>query len=72
MKIIRVDNFDREGPNHDDVMICENVGKYFGKIIGEYFGKIITDYLNRSFTGKQSPDFYRLVDNSYKMKKFEP
>lgn len=62
MKIIRVDNFDREGVN--DRLVCENVN--------EYYGLKIAEYLNDRFSGEHSPDFYRLVDDNYKLYVWEP
>jgi hypothetical protein len=61
MKIILVDNFDRE--NISDVLIAENVDSVYGK-------KIV-DLLNE----KESPhseNFFRLVDDDYKLHKFQP
>lgn len=61
MKIVRVDNFDRE--IYDDVLICENVSQYYGKDIVEFFN-------NRE--GEYSDWYYRLVEDDYKLFKFEP
>ena len=62
MKIIRVDNFNRE--SRSDSIVCEN--------INEYLGKIITGFLIEKFSGDNSSDFFRLVDDNYKLYKFEP
>jgi hypothetical protein len=61
MKIIRVDNFDRE--HVSDVLVCDNVNEYYGKfIVGE---------LNRNFSGESSPDYYKLVDDNYALYQYE-
>ena len=62
MKIIMVDNFNRE--NVSDTLIAENVS--------EYFGKKIVKYLNNTFSGDTSPDYFKLVTNDYKLFTFEP
>lgn len=61
MKVIRIDNFARE--NVSDKLVCENVS--------HYYGEIITKYLNENFSGENSPDFYKLVDDDYKLYVFE-
>jgi len=62
MKIIKTDNFDRDCIS--DVLIAENVN--------EYYGKFITGVLNKKYSGEHSPDFYRLVQDDYKLYKWEP
>lgn len=62
MKIICVDNFDRE--SRDDSLVCENVNKYMGKQIVEF--------LIEKFSGNESSDFFRLVEDDYKLYTFEP
>lgn len=64
MKIICVDNFDHEGPGHDHVLVCEN--------INEWYGGNIVEFLNNKLSGDQSPNFYRLVPNEYKLYEWEP
>lgn len=61
MKIICVDNFNRDG--HSDELVCENVN--------EFYGKRITTFLNAKFSGETSSDFYRLVEDEHKLYKFE-
>lgn len=60
MKIIRIDNFARE--HVADVLIAENVS--------QYHGRRIVDLLNKTedkiFNGN-SEDYYKLVDNDYKL-----
>lgn len=62
MKIINVDNFDRESV--DDKLVCEN--------INEYYGEYIVDWLNEKFSGNHSSDFYRLVEDDHKLYVWEP
>lgn len=61
MKIICVDNYDRE--IYDDVLIAENVHKGYGKEI--------VDLLNNS-PKRVDGDYFRLVDDNHKLFKFEP
>jgi hypothetical protein len=61
MKIICVDNYDRE--YYDDVLIAENVH--------DYYGEIIVNLLNNREHG-DSDDFFKLVPDEYKLFKFEP
>lgn len=62
MKIICVDNFDRDTVS--DFLVAEN--------IGEYYGKLITEFLNEKLGGEHSPHFYRLESDDYKLYKFIP
>ena len=64
MKIIKVDNFDGEGPNSNDVVIAEHVH--------EGYGPEILEFLIKKYSGDYSPDWFRLVEDDYKLKKFEP
>jgi len=61
MKIICVDNFDRD--YESDYLVCENVE--------EYYGKEIVEFLNNKHSGNESPYYYRLVEDEYKLYKFE-
>jgi hypothetical protein len=61
MKIIQVDNFDRE--TVDDVLVCENVNSYYGNIM--------VDFLNERFSGETSANFYKLVEDGYVLYKYE-
>ncbi len=56
MKIIRVDNFDRE--SYSDFLVAEKVL--------EHYGKIMTDALNSRETEGTS-DFFKLVDDNHKL-----
>lgn len=56
MKIICVDNYNRE--NVADSLVCENVN--------EVYGKWIVELLNKSRV-RSDQDFYRLVDNDYRL-----
>lgn len=60
MKIIAIDNFNRE--NVDDILVAENVNRYYGKLI--------VDLLNQKFSVNYDW-FYKLVDDDYKLYKFE-
>jgi len=57
MKIICVDNFNRESITDD--LVCTNVS--------EYYGEYIVDFLNKKFGGDNSFNFYRLVNDDYKL-----
>jgi len=61
MKIISVDNFDRE--TIDDELVCENVN--------EQYGKVITDALNDRFSGVDGIVFFKLVEDDHTLYKFE-
>ena len=61
MKIVCVDNYDREF--YDDILVCENIRN-------EKFGNIMVDALN-SREGSNSEWFYKLVEDDYKLFKFE-
>ncbi len=58
MKIICVDNFDRE--NVDDTLIAENVS--------EHFVKVIVEPLNEKFSGSV---YFRAVPDDHKLHVFE-
>ncbi|MOA61330.1 hypothetical protein D3C78_1864400 [compost metagenome] len=62
MKIINADNFDRDSIS--DKLVCEN--------ISEYYGEIIVDFLNDRFSGDNSSDFYKVVDDDHKLYVREP
>ena len=61
MKIICIDNYGRE--THNDQLICENVN--------EFYGKRIVEMLNDA-EDERSPHFYKLVNDSHILYKFEP
>jgi hypothetical protein len=60
MKIIAVDNFNRE--THDDKLICEN--------IDIYYAKLIVRLLNDSY-GESSDTFFKVVENDHKLYRYE-
>lgn len=62
MKIICVDNFNRE--SRSDSLVAEN--------INAYYAKFIVEKLNENLSGDQSPNFYRVVTDNYKLYTFEP
>ncbi len=61
MKIIAVDNFDRE--IRSDEVIAEN--------LNDYYAKLITRLLNAGLP-EDSDLFFRAVENDYKLYIFEP
>lgn len=63
MKIICVDNYDREGPGHDDKLIATTVP--------ESTGKIIVNLLNKQ-TDPLGEGYYRLVEDDHELRRFEP
>jgi len=62
MKIIKTDNFDRDYVS--DKLVCENVN--------QYYGKHIVDFLNNKFSGDNSSDFYKLVEDGQELYVWEP
>ena len=61
MKIICIDNYDRE--IYDDIVIAENVH--------DGYGQMLVDELNNS-SKRRDKDWFKLVDDDYKLFKFEP
>lgn len=61
MKIVKVDNYDRE--IYDDVLIAENVHKGYGELII----KLLNDNPRR-----YDCDYFKLVKDDYQLFKFEP
>ena len=57
MKVIKVDNFDRE--NRSDVVVCENVNSFYAPLIAKL--------LNSKLSGNNAPDFYKAVKDDYKL-----
>lgn len=57
MKIICIDNFDRE--IYEDKLVCEKIGKSYGEVLVEM--------LNEKFSGDTHSDYYILVENDYKL-----
>lgn len=62
MKIIVVDNFNRESVS--DVLIAEKTP--------DYYADFITTALNKKYSGDNSPDFFKVVEDDYKLYVFEP
>ncbi len=62
MKIIKVDNFDRESIS--DVLIATNVS--------DYYADVIVEMLNKILGGIHSSAFYRAVEDGYKLYEFAP
>lgn len=62
MKIIRVDNFDRE--TISDALVCDNVA------IG--YSEMLVEALNSTFGGEYSSDFFKLVDDDYVLYQYDP
>ena len=60
MKIVMVDNYARDYV--DDVLICENVN--------HVYGTVIVDYLNKPIN-RGHDKYFKLVDDNYKLVKFE-
>jgi len=58
MKIIQVDNFNRD--NIPDKLIC-------GNIINKEYGEIMTDSLNLKYSSERSQLFALLVEDNYKL-----
>ena len=65
MKIIMVDNFNREGPGHNDKLIVGAVDKWWGETIVS----LLNDHHSKD---PNNPDFFKLVEDDYKLYKFEP
>ncbi len=63
MRVICVDNFNREGPGYDDKVICVAVDLYWANKIA--------DSLNAG-VHPDGPYFYKAVADEYKLKEFEP
>ena len=61
MKIVMTDNYARDYV--DDILICENVSRVYGTII--------VDCLNNHIT-RAYDKYFELVDDNYKLLKFEP
>ena len=62
MKIIIVSNFDNEAVS--DRLIAENVSSVYGITM--------VSALLYEFSGDSSPDFFRLVEDDYKLYEFKP
>lgn len=65
MKIILVDNFNREGPGHDDKLVAQCSDKFWG----EHIVALLNAWSSRD---PHTPDFFKLVEDNYKLCKFIP
>ena len=61
MKIISVDNFDRD--NVSDQLIADNVS--------EYYGAVMVQALNAKYGDDHSDWFFHIVPDDYKIYEFE-
>lgn len=57
MKIIKIDNFDRESIS--DVLVATNVSNYYAPIIARM--------LNKALSGVSSQNFYKDVEDDHKL-----
>lgn len=62
MKIIRIDNFNRDSIS--DILVAENVS--------ELYALIIVEFLNEKYSGEASSYFYIYRSDDYKLYTFEP
>ena len=62
MKIIKVDNYDKETVS--DILIAENVNSCYGEDI--------VKFLNIKYSRNNSSDFFRLVKDDYKLYEWKP
>ncbi len=62
MKIIKVDNFDRESVSN--ILVATNVSNYYADVIVKMLNKILG--------GVHSSAFYRAVEDDYKLYEFAP
>jgi len=65
MKIVETDNFGGDYP--EEILIASNIES-------KGYAKIMRDALNRSLSSDQSPRFYKIVSDDYKLdvERFEP
>jgi hypothetical protein len=66
MKIIMVDNFNRE--NISDKLIVEKVDKWWGETIVS----LLNDHHHYRPNNPNNPNFFRLVKDDYKLYEFKP
>jgi len=62
MKIVQTDNFDRE--NVSETLIAENVP--------EFYAKLILEFLIDKHTSERGLNYYKIVEDDYKLYVFEP
>jgi hypothetical protein len=65
VKIIMVDNFNREGPGHDDVIVAEVTDKFWG----EHIVRLLNGWSQRD---PHTAEFFKLANDDYKLHRFEP
>lgn len=65
MKVIRVDNYDREGPGFDPKLIKAHVTKAGG----EEIARILNASSSANGRGQY---FYKCVEDDYKLEKWQP
>ena len=62
MKIIKVDNFNRESVSDDLI----------AKELTRHYAELIVNFLNERFSGHRSSIFYKAVDDAHKLYQFKP
>ena len=62
MKIVSVDNFSRDEVS--DTLIAENVS--------EFYATVIAKFLNQKYGGDNSPNYFSVKPDDYKLYKSEP
>jgi hypothetical protein len=65
VKIVCVDNFNREGPGHDDTLVAS-------EITSQRWADIMCEALNKKLSGSRASEFFRVVDDDYELQVFEP
>lgn len=66
MKIIRVDNLDRERPGaSDDQLVAENVPEHYAEAI-------VAALIEKFSPDPDSEHFFKCVSDNYKLRKYEP
>jgi len=66
VKIIQVDNFDRETIGvSDDRLVAENIEH-------ESLAKVMCEALNKKYSAEFSSVFFRVVNDDYELRIFEP
>lgn len=62
MKLIAVDNFDRD--TYDDVLVCENIAFHD-------CAEAMCEALNTRCAGNYSETFYKVVDDDYVLREYD-
>lgn len=63
MKIVKADNFDRE--MYSETLVAQG-------ITYRPYGECMVKALNDKYSGSESQDYYKLVEDDYELYKFEP